>query len=115
MKMTGDVAEWLQITLRGLAVDEDSCASVIGGHITEIPGRSAARWQFGLDMIFRLNKKRANSFPLLRTTPLMTQLNYSGHSKLQIPFFGQSGVLWNGYIPERNGSPRCACRKNAFP
>jgi hypothetical protein len=95
MEMAGDIAQWLQITLRGLAVDEDSCASVIGGKITEIPSRSVARWQFGLDMIFRLNKSGLTYFQYFIIHPndvaeLFQTLQSSN------PFFGVSGFVWNG-------------------
>ena len=107
-----DVAEWLQFTLRDLAVDYTTCGGVISGNIKDFPDNTNARWQFGLDMIFRFNKGGLTYFDYCVNPHDVTELFRT--LQTSNPFFGQSGALWNGTFMSGTDRLRALVEKH-FP
>jgi hypothetical protein len=56
MNIPNDVALWLQAKLRELAVDDSTCAGVSSGNIDGIEDCTLRRWQFEVDVLYRLIK-----------------------------------------------------------
>jgi hypothetical protein len=110
MNLPIDVAEWLQFTLRDLAIDYTTCGGVISGNIKEFPDHTNARWQFGVDMIYRLNTSGLTYIRYFLNPPREMDEFYR-ILQTSNPFLGGSGFVWYGSFMSGTDSLRALVEK----
>src|SRR5271154_5202004 len=53
MQMPNNIALWLQNTLLGLDKEDWGLGYMLDGNLAAVPPDTPARWQFGVDLIYR--------------------------------------------------------------
>jgi hypothetical protein len=94
MRIPKDIALWLQETLLEYDGWQWGLASFALGEIASVPAESRARWQFGVDMIYR-----TLTCDLISVDAHMEchdRASFLGAIRTVSPFVGSGGFLWNG-------------------
>jgi hypothetical protein len=79
-----------------MAVDDGSCAYFISGNIASIENYTLARWQFGLDMIYRCLKSEL--ILVHDRVGYPDEVAFIRALQTLSPFGDEGGVLWNGSL-----------------
>jgi hypothetical protein len=95
MNFPNSVARWLQSSLLELAEDDTTCGGLITGAIEGIPDDTLGRWQFGVDMIYRLVKCELAIIPYFQIR-CHDETSFFLAIRTLSPFDRSGGLLWNG-------------------
>jgi hypothetical protein len=94
MTMGKNDALWLQKLFAMLNEDEWGAISLTQGTLSSIPDNTRERWQFGVDMYYRLRTSDLIAVSAICDIPNISSLQPALRDRN--PFTNEGSVLWNG-------------------